>query len=139
MAADIVSATSSINVSAMNIGSATAGTNGQGFCVSELNHDPNYCWQIVPTGSIVSVTANLMGSIDGVSWFVLDTITQNDTRGQTNWGAWTGWSATAVGGAAAGEMRWLLQLQVNYLRIDVTTVNGGGTVTGTFSVFEANR
>jgi hypothetical protein len=139
MPADIKAATSSINVSAMNIGAATAGTTGQAFLISQLNNNGNVTWQIIPTGVVMSVTANLVGSIDGVNFFVLDTLTQSDTVGNADGNYWTGWNSAASGGVAAGELRFVVDQRVNYLRIDVVTVNGGGTVTGTFSVFEADR
>ena len=139
MAPDILAATTYVIVSATNVGSATLTTTGTPFCISELNNNGNYCWQVVPTGTIVSVTANLMASVDGVNWYILDTMNQGDTAGSGAWGKWTGWNASAVGNVSAGEMRWVMQSQANYLRIDVATVNGGGTVTGSFAVFEANR
>src|SRR5277367_5270848 len=98
----------SINVSAMNIATGTSSTTGQAFCISELDNNGMYCWQIGPTGAVTSVNANLMGSIDGVNWFILDTINQADTAGSGAWGKWTGWLGTATGDVSAGEMRWVM-------------------------------
>jgi hypothetical protein len=130
---NIRSAMFEMNQSFTNLSATVSGTTGQEFCIDMISQSGVYAWQVVPNGTIVSVTANLMGSLDGANWFQLDTMSQNDTAGYANGIAYTGWSSTA------GEMRWVTGRPCLYLRIDPIAINGGGTVTGSFCFFDPNR
>ena len=130
---NINSAMFEVNQSFTNLSSTTSGTQGQPFCIDMISQSGVYAWQVVPTGTISSVSANLMGSVDGANWFQLDTMNQGDTAGYANGIAYTGWSSTV------GEMRWVAGRPVLYLRIDPVTINGGGSVTGSFCFFDPNR
>lgn len=130
---NILSATFELCQSFTNLSSTTSGTQGVPFNIDMISQSGVYAWQVVPTGTITSVTANLMGSVDGANWFQIDTMNQSDTAGYSNGIAYTGWSSTL------GEMRWVTGRPVLYLRIDPVTINGGGTVTGAFCFFDPNR
>ena len=133
---DIKSATTCVNQSLTN---AAATQQGVPFCIMELPNTGNYSWAAQPTGTVTTVTMNLMGSIDGNSWYILDTMVQTDTLGSTNQTYYTGWQTTATANYAAGELRTVGFRQVNFLRIDLTVISGGGSVNAQFSVFEPDR
>ena len=129
---NIQSAMLSVNQSLTNAASAQLGVP---FCISELSCTDKYTWTAQPTGTVTTVTMTLMGSIDGVNWYILDTMAQGDTAGTNG----TGWQTTATANYAAGELRWLSTKQVNFLRIDLTVLTGGGSVNAQFSTFESDR
>jgi hypothetical protein len=129
---DIKSATLNLNQSLTN---AAATTLGVPFCISQLSVSDKYSWAAQPTGTVTTVTMTLMGSLDGVFWYILDTMVQTDTAGANG----TGWQTTATANYAAGELRWLANKQVNFLRIDLTVISGGGSVNAQFSTFESDR
>ncbi len=127
----------SINQSLTN---AAAAQQGVPFCISELSNNGRISWTAQPSGTVTTVTMILVGSIDGVNWYTIDTMTQADTAsGSTsvNWN--NAWNTTATASLAAGELRALQVPQVNFLRIDLTVLTGGGTVNAQFSTFEADR
>ena len=130
---DILAANNYVNQSFTNVSSTGSSATGTPWCINQLPNTGVYAWMVIPNGTVTSVTAELFGSIDGANWFLMDTITQNDTPGAANSIFWTGWNSTT------GEIRWVKDRPVGYLRIDPITVNGGGSVTGTFSLFEPNR
>ncbi len=133
---DIRSATTCVNQSLTN---AAAAQLGVPFCIMELPNTGNYSWAAQPSGTVTTVTMNLMGSIDGINWYILDTMAQGDTAGSTNQTFYTGWQTTATANYAAGELRTMQYRQVNFLRIDLTVLTGGGQVNAQFSVFEPDR
>ena len=122
-----------MNQSFTNLSSVASGVTGVPFCIDMISNGGVYAWQVVPSGTVNSISANLMGSCDGSNWFQMDTMNQNDTAGWANNIAYSGWSSSA------GEMRWVFGRPVLYIRIDPVSINGGGTVTGSFCFFDPNK
>jgi len=135
---NIQSAMLSLNQSLTN---AAAVQQGVPFCISELNNNGRYSWSAQPTGTVTTATMILVGSLDGVNWYIIDTMTQADTASAvTVVNAWNNaWATSATASLAAGELRYITAPQVNFLRIDLTVISGGGSVNAQFSVFEADR
>ena len=83
------------------VSSATSATQGTPFIIEMCSNTGNYAWQVTPTGTVTSATVNLMGSLDGVNWYQLDTMNQGDTAGAANGISYTGWNSTS--GELPGE------------------------------------
>ncbi len=89
------------------LSSATATGPGQAWAVPlrAAGQFGRYTWQVIPTGTFTALTVTLEGSLDGATWFTLDTIN------------------SVTGGAAS-----VSAAPVNFLRANVTTFTGGTNV-----------
>ncbi|PSH05131.1 MAG: hypothetical protein CXZ00_02960 [Acidobacteria bacterium] len=98
-----------------SLSAATATGPGTAFKVQPASY--SYTWTVVTGGTVTSATVNFEGSLDGSTWYVLDVASTSDT----NW--------------SSGEMRHVVNKPTNYLRMNVVSIAGGGSLTGTFSLF----
>ncbi len=77
----------------------------------------SYTWTVATGEPVTSATVNLEGSLDGSTWYVLDIASTSDS----NW--------------SAGEMRHVVNKPANYLRLNLVSIAGGGSITGKISLF----
>jgi hypothetical protein len=77
----------------------------------------SYTWTVAASGTISAATINFEGSLDGATWYMLDQAANTDA----NW--------------SAGEMRHVVNKPINFLRLNLVSIVGGGTVTGKISLF----
>jgi hypothetical protein len=78
----------------------------------EVPGTTKYGWQASVSGSPDLVNMWLEGSIDGATWFTLDTFSMG----------------------ANPHLRWVIDKPVNYLRVNFVNASGGTSPTATVSV-----
>jgi hypothetical protein len=77
-----------------------------------------YTWTVTVSGTVSTVQVDLLGSIDGLHWFVIDQVFQTDQQ-------WV---------AGVGEMSHVVNKGINYVGASVPVLTGSGTVTVTFEL-----
>lgn len=78
----------------------------------------SYSFTVIPVGSVSACTVNLEGSLDGTAWFTLATVSTTDA----NW--------------ANGELVHVVNKPVNFIRGNLTSIAGGGSITATIALFK---
>jgi len=107
------------NTVAVSLNAVTGTANGTSFAMPNYGRCPQpptkFTWQMSYTGSPSGVSATLQGSIDGSTWFTLDTST-----------------------STSGEVRVVINNPMKFIRIVLGTFTGGTnpTATGQFVAAE---
>lgn len=78
----------------------------------------SYTMSVATSGTVTAATVNLEGSLDNVHWYPLGVAASTDA----NW--------------SSGEMIHVAFKPVNYIRANLVSISGGGSITATVSIYQ---
>lgn len=108
-----------------SLSAATAA--GPGTVYAVMPSPFSFTWTVATSGTVTAATVNFEGSICTAAqiaantagcWFQLDQAVNTDTQ----------WSS--------GEMRHVVNKGINFIRLNLISISGGGSITGTIALFK---